>query len=276
MLNLLIKFSSENIVILLILLVVVVIITIIAFLVDNRNRKYDKLIINNTKQLIEATKEKELTEKLEIIKEEPVIEVKAVEVPKVEQVKIDEIDEMKEIEESDIKVNDEQVTVDHEIELTEQEKARQELERIEQELKNPKEEHVGPTDFEIEQEKTAIINYEELKKAASEVDTKDAKLLEDEGNEPISIEDLYRRDQLKKIEMIDFNTKEEPKEPIKFKNSEVVSPVFGVTKEEKNLVKDIKQLKDIKDVELKSAVELEIAKTERFLKELKELRNKLD
>lgn len=276
MLNLLIKFSSENIVILLILLAVVVIITIIAFLVDSRNRKYDRLVMNNTKQVIEATKEKEITEKLEIIKEEPIIEVKVVDVPKIEQVKIDEIGEIKETEEDQIKVNENQVTVDHEIELTEQEKARQELQRLEEKLQQPKEEHVGPTDFEIEQEKTAIINYEELKKAAVDVDAKDTKLLEDEGNEPISIDDLYRREQLKKVEMMDFHTKEEIKEPIKFKNSEVVSPVFGVTREEKNLVRDIKELKDIKDVELKSAVELEIAKTERFLRELKELRNKLD
>lgn len=156
--------------------------------------------------------------------------------------------------------------------IKEQEKAKEQLEELTISLQNPKEEIERSTDFEKEQEKTAIINYEELKKASINVDNRDKKLLEDEGNEPISIEDLYRRDlelkrakldldeQLQEIEMRDYKT------PSKFKNSEVLSPVFGINRYAKSL----------QESEFKTKVEIEIAKTERFLKELKELRNKLD
>ena len=58
----------------------------------------------------------------------------------------------------------------------------------------------------------------------------------------------------------------------KFKNSEVISPVFGVYNKNYKEVKDINNKKDVKEHDL----EFEIRKTEEFLEELKKLKDKLD
>lgn len=168
---------------------------------------------------------------------------------------------------------EELVNVEDEI-ITEQEDAKIQLEQLKEELKEPKEEISGPTDFEIEQEKTAIINYEELKKASLNISEKDEKLLDDEGNEPISFDDLYQQQTDKKVELMDFIDKKEEQDNIdayetKFISSDVISPVFG-TREHKNMVNEIKEC------EFKTSLEIEIAKTEKFLRELKELKKKLD
>ena len=278
MFNILMEFGSNNLIILFILLLVVVLATIIVFVVDKKKDKdevreaiktIDSERINEERVGIPAVKEevKPVVEerKEEVVVETPVIE-KQEELPQPEVVISPVVEEEKEQVEETI----------YEKEKKEEEKkeeAKQELERLEKTLQEEKEERIGPTDFEIEQERTAIINYEELKKAAGTIEVRDEKLLQDEGNEPISIDDLYRRENIKKeeikpvIEEIKVEKKVEEK---KFKNSEVLSPVFGVTKEHKDLVNDVKHS------EVMKAVDLEIAKTEKFLKELKELREKLN
>jgi len=278
MFNILMEFGSNNLIILFILLLVVVLATIIVFVVDKKKDKdevreaiktIDSERINEERVGIPAVK-KEVKPVVEERKEEVVVEtpviVKQEELPQPEVVISPVVEEEKEQVEETI----------YEKEKKEEEKkeeAKQELERLEKTLQEEKEERIGPTDFEIEQERTAIINYEELKKAAGTIEVRDEKLLQDEGNEPISIDDLYRRENIKKeeikpvIEEIKVEKKVEEK---KFKNSEVLSPVFGVTKEHKDLVNDVKHS------EVMKAVDLEIAKTEKFLKELKELREKLN
>ncbi len=278
MFNILMEFGSNNLIILFILLLVVVLATIIVFVVDKKKDKdevreaiknIDSERINEERVGIPVVKEevKPVVEerKEEVIVETPVIE-KQEELPQPEVVISPVVEEEKEQVEETIYEKEKE-------EEEKKEEAKQELERLEKTLQEEKEERIGPTDFEIEQERTAIINYEELKKAAGTIEVRDEKLLQDEGNEPISIDDLYRRENIKKeeikpvIEEIKVEKKVEEK---KFKNSEVLSPVFGVTKEHKDLVNDVRHS------EVMKAVDLEIAKTEKFLKELKELREKLN
>ena len=273
MFNILMEFGSNNLIILFILLLVVVLATIIVFVVDKKKDKdevreaiktIDSERINEERVGIPVVKEevKPVVEerKEEVVVETPVIE-KQEELPQPEVVISPVVEEEKEQVEETIYEKEKE-------EEEKKEEAKQELERLEKTLQEEKEERIGPTDFEIEQERTAIINYEELKKAAGTIEVRDEKLLQDEGNEPISIDDLYRRENIKKEEIKPVI--EEIKVEKKFKNSEVLSPVFGVTKEHKDLVNDVRHS------EVMKAVDLEIAKTEKFLKELKELREKLN
>jgi len=282
MFSILMEFGSNNLIILVILLLLVVLATIIVFVVDKKKNKdevreainrIDNERVNEVRQEIPVVKE-EIKPVIEEVKKEekPVVEVKEP-IPEPEIVISPVVEEEKEQVEETIYEEEKE-------EEERKEEAKQELERLEKTLQEEKEERVGPTDFEIEQERTAIINYDELKKAAGTIESRDEKLLQDEGNEPISIDDLYKRENIKKEEekpvveevkpVIEEIKEEVKKEEKKFKNSEVLSPVFGVTKEHKDLVNDVRHS------EVMKAVDIEIAKTEKFLKELKELREKLN
>ena len=117
---------------------------------------------------------------------------------------------------------------------------------------------IGQTFFEKMQEENSIISYEELMSKNIDVDYENEKVLEDEGNEPITIDELYSYKEENTIESVEeekpieevkqFNINvvdetslpkaEEPQkeemvyyvnsESKKFKNSEVISPVFGI------------------------------------------------
>lgn len=141
---------------------------------------------------------------------------------------------------------------------------------------------IDHTAFETEQEEKSIISYEELLKASHDIDQKNDKLLEDETEAAITIEELYKKHQeeqsiLDGIDSVNEKTKvanpvfeEETK---KFKNSEVISPVFGVYSgklKPTTVLKEIDKTIDQKDLED------EIQRTEDFLSELKKLKNKLD
>ena len=119
----------------------------------------------------------------------------------------------------------------------------------------------------------------------------------DEGNEPISISDLEEKVQKKvnpdyntpfiinkvveeptkeeinevvnnKVQMDDFNTiKVEEK---KFKNSPVISPVFGIERQE------TKQVMELENTANYDKLDQEIKKTNEFIMTLKELQKHLD
>lgn len=155
------------------------------------------------------------------------------------------------------------------------------LAKKEEELRKKKieeyyDEPVTHTDFEKTQEQNSIISYEELKKAKANIDDINDELLEDQGNEPITIEELYNLH-----EQEQETTKDELENPIfaetveqvsKFKKSEVISPVYGVyNKNYTNYSVDkFYNTMDLKDIEN------EIKKTEEFLEQLKEIKNKLN
>ncbi len=162
--------------------------------------------------------------------------------------------------------------------------AEKELEEVTKKLIDKDDDLIDHTHFETEQEEKSIISYEELVRASHDVDEKNDKLLEDEGEAAITLDELYK----KHIEEQNIIEEEKPikvnnpvfeeDEPRKFKNSEVISPVFGFysgeVKGEKKSSNDI--LKRI-DSNMKSKeLEEEIKETENFLYELKKLKDRLD
>lgn len=162
------------------------------------------------------------------------------------------------------------------------EEAKEKLEEVTKRLidDNPSD-LIDHTNFEVEQEEKSIISYEELVKASHDIDQKNDKLLEDEGEAAITIEELYKKHQEEQaiIDNIDaINEKVKVSNPVfeeekKFKNSEVISPVFGVYTgkiKPKNALKEMDKQVGPKDLED------EIQRTEDFLSELKKLKNKLD
>jgi len=144
-------------------------------------------------------------------------------------------------------------------------------------VEESKQDLIGPTHFEIEQEEKSIISYDELKQINYSIDEVNDALLEDQGNEPITIEELYQS-HLKEQETDEETTLENPifvdtmEDVKKFKNSDVISPVYGIKKEQERLFtkETFEDTMDLQDLEL------EIKKTEEFLKELKKLKNKLN
>lgn len=163
---------------------------------------------------------------------------------------------------------------------------------------------ISPTFFERMQEENSIISYDELISSNIDIDKENERILQDEGNEPITIDELYsfkEENSIEKVEkeelkndsstknlkqvaiksldednLVDENnddityyTSDESK---KFKNSDVISPIFGV-KRDVIIKKEYNELGETIDIK---ELDLEIKKTEEFLKELKKLKNKLD
>lgn len=170
-----------------------------------------------------------------------------------------------------------------------EEVAKEKLEEVTKKLVEENNEPIEHTNFEAEQEEKSIISYDELVQASHDINEKNDLLLEDEGEEPITLEELYQ----KHIE--DQNIIEEQEKDVKvnnpifedngqkkFKNSEVISPVFGFysgkVKEEKPLTtnKEEELLDNYNSDSNMKDLEVEIQKTEEFLTELKRLKNKLD
>ena len=179
------------------------------------------------------------------------------------------------------------------------------LEKAEEEVKN-----IDLTAFEEEQEQNAIISLDELMSRNKALyESGELEKLEDEGNEPISLQDLEERmkavqteaesietepsivpveesiSEPKQMVLDDFQTasistvdttkvEEKPvyQEHKKFKSSPVISPVFGIEKPSVNNRSDI-ELENTANYE---QLDEEIRKTNEFLMTLKELQKNLD
>lgn len=179
------------------------------------------------------------------------------------------------------------------------------LEKAEEEVKN-----IDLTAFEEEQEQNAIISLDELMSRNKALyESGELEKLEDEGNEPISLQDLEERmktvqtdaksvevepsivaveesiSEPKQMVLDDFQTvsistvdttkvEEKPvyQEHKKFKSSPVISPVFGIEKPAVNNSSDI-ELENTANYE---KLDEEIRKTNEFLMTLKELQKNLD
>ena len=134
---------------------------------------------------------------------------------------------------------------------------------------------IGPTFFEKVQEEKSIISYDELLKANLDPDELDNYRVEDEGNEPITLDELYKKnidDLIEKQEekINSFNKEQLNEEPKKFKNSSVISPVFGIKSDN-----EYKKLEAYKSSNVRN-IEDEIKKTEEFLSELKKLKERIE
>lgn len=272
-------FLSNEFLIVYAMIGVMIAIVIIAFLVDRKPKKSKQLKQDNKSVIDEVTadnlpviedKSTEITGLDQLLEQTP-IEEENVDVLTVEPAKEEVREEIKYVDETQQK-----------------DVAKAELERLTEELKKQEEQpnNIELTDFELEQENTAIISLTELmKKADTLYQENDVVQYEDEGNEPINLKELEERmkaQQEVKVEpavLEDFNSvrideiKEIPDadEKRKFKSSPVISPVYGI---EKEISKDT-------DLELENTanyekLDEEIRKTNEFLQILKELKKKLD
>ena len=215
-----------------------------------------------------------------------------------------------------------EVAVEEELQYTtiepDQETARLELKRLEEELKKQEEliveeveeenNNIDLTSYEEAQEENAIISLEELvKKSKDMYEANELTQYADEGNEPITLQELEERvgkeasqiedtfiienvvpkEELEEVNeepviinqvsLDDFNsvkveentnTVEEVK---RFKNSPIISPIFGIERDEISN----------NDIELENTanydkLDEEIKKTNEFLMTLRELQSKLD
>lgn len=137
--------------------------------------------------------------------------------------------------------------------------------------------------FEQEQEENAIISLDEFNKVSDKIyDENEEIQYKDEGNEPISIQELealYNTKELKAIKIDEeivkptvskLETKTEEKEnDYKFKKSPIISPVFGLDNDE-----------SVNTIALENTANLdklseEIKRTNEFLNTLRELRKNL-
>ena len=158
-----------------------------------------------------------------------------------------------------------------------EEDAKKELEEAAKKLVyEEKSDLIGPTFFEKVQEEKSIISYDELLKANLDPDELDNYRVEDEGNEPITLDELYKKnidDLIEKQEekINNFNKVQELKEePKRFKNSSVISPVFGIKSDN-----EYKKIETYKNTNVKN-IEDEIKKTKEFLSELKKLKERIE
>jgi len=275
--------SSSEMTIVYVVAIVAFILCMMIYLIDKGYERRKKK--HNTKELNKLVEQVEELTMEENYKEEPVlIPTTPVLNPIVEEKK-------EELVYTDIEPNQEEAKRQLEeltIKLQEEEK-----ERIEEESKN-----IELTDYETEQENNAIISLEELVTKSKEMyAANELTQYADEGNEPISISDLEEKVQKKvnpdyntpfiinkvveeptkeeinevldnKVQMDDFNTiKVEEK---KFKNSPVISPVFGIERQETNQVMELENTANY------DKLDQEIKKTNEFIMTLKELQKHLD
>ncbi len=196
------------------------------------------------------------------------------------------------------------------------EEAREELRKVTEDLMKKEEEakaleNIELTKFEEEQEENAIISLDELMKKSGELYEKnEATQYVDEGNEPISLQDLELRmnnikEEIKKIDeedsnikinevpatvsaidtdksvdtkkivLDDFDTITDPdkiyRDDVIFKSSPIISPIFGI--EQKAVGTNDLALENTANYD---KLDQEIKKTNEFLVTLKELQKKLD
>ena len=239
---------------------------------------------------VQAVEPVEMVEEVvEEIKEEvaaPTFEELLAETPAIEIESLEELDEVYE---------EELVYTDIE---PDQETAKLELKKIQEELNKhetiEETQNIVLTNYEEQQEEAAIISLDELLKKGKEMYEKnEITQYEDEGNEPISLQDLERKygekkenydepfiieevvpENTEKVEIeeliIEEEAKVEVKEEKKFTISPVISPIYG-----------LQSAPSVSELELENTADYEkldeeIKKTNDFLNTLKELQNKLD
>lgn len=245
-------------------------------------------------QTLEVSKDEEvaLTEDVEDLEE--IVEIEDL-VEEVQENKAEEpVIEVENLEDlNDIEFKEELIYTDIE---PDQETARLELKKIEEELRKQESisdiENIALTNYEEQQEESAIISLEELLKKSKEMYEKnEITQYADEGNEPISLQDLEKKfgeknenydepfiiedvvpensEKVEIEELIIEDTKPVVKEEKKFTISPVISPIYGL---QKSSTSDL-ELENTADYD---KLDEEIKKTNDFLTTLKDLQNKLD
>ena len=306
--------TSKEIIVVYIITAVACLLCFIIYLVEKHNdrgrkrhntRELNKLV-EQIKEEVEITPEEEITEPvLQIVEESTLVEEPVEDIRKiVEEISTEAIQE---VTTEAIKIEEpiEILTEEDELEYTSLEPdadvAKEELHKITEELKEQEEkvsevvENARLTDYEVEQEETAIISLEELVKKSKEMyEANELTQYKDEGNEPISIselevisgreaepitspfviENVVPEEENDKVILDDFNTiKITPEPEVKrFKSSPIISPIYGIEKQEVE-VNDTLELENTANYD---KLDQEIKKTNEFLMTLKELQSKLD
>ena len=189
--------------------------------------------------------------------------------------------------------NEEEV-IKYKDEVYTESEAKAELERITEELKKleneEKEENIELTKFETEQEENAIISLDELiAKGKTITEQNEVTQYQDDGNEPISIQELeerYRKEkeQVEVLEVEEESKEEKPKLSIDdfLSAKEKVTPLKEAYSEKKSTYHPspiISPIYGIEEEPVRKNTTLEheeIRKTNEFLSKLKELQQKLD
>ena len=271
------EFGKDNFIMMLVIVGIIALILIIILIVEKKNankiiKRELANIKNNVKKESNVRQTQIQTKKLEepqYIKEETLKEEPQ-----------EVLDEVEHLDPVKPRINQE---VYYESNDTTPEEAKEKLEEVTKRLIDEEENNIiDHTAFETEQEEKSIISYEELLKASHDIDQKNDKLLEDETEAAITIEELYKKHQEEQSILDGIDAVNEKvrvtnpvfeDEPKKFRNSEVISPVFGIYSgklKPKTALKEINKTVEQKDLEE------EIQRTEDFLSELKKLKNKLD
>ncbi|MBR3198967.1 MAG: hypothetical protein IKG27_03020 [Bacilli bacterium] len=197
---------------------------------------------------------------------------------------------VKPIDEDDRYDNDEIMVseIDDKEITTEQKEAKEELSRVfnrmNADLEKQKEAETAIDEFEKEQEENAIISYQELLEHAEKLKA-DADMYEKNAEEKadMSVKEAsrtYRRRETKKEEKLKKSEViEKPKKITSFKNSDIVSPIYGV-QSNKNMVRHKNSSKKENRDIISKAYEKDYFDEEKtqnldFLNSLKEFRNKL-
>lgn len=288
---------------------------------EKRNQKHNTMELN---RLVEEIKEHEMMETKEatpIVAIEPEVEKTQPVIEPVKEIPVAIIPEVIEVEKEEIKDTATDAMISNIIEPKEQEEiqyenivpdqttAQKELEKLTKELQKAEEnvQNIELTEFEAEQEENAIISLEELlEKGNSLYEKNEITQYQDEGNEPITLQDLEERIKLlKENEVTEIKTEkesvevvteltEEPQEKIMqtslnlgdvttetakpyqsnhtFKSSPIISPIYGI--EGKTSVQKQTEL-ELENTATLKKFDDEIRKTNEFVMTLKELQKNL-
>ncbi len=168
------------------------------------------------------------------------------------------------------------------------EEAKQELKDITLKLLEDNDEPIGHTAFETEQEEMSVISYDELKNINwDSIDESNDNLLKDNGDEPITIEELYQKqqteqeDQPKPVvdtsplfeELTASPSIDKSYSDTNFETSKIISPVYGLL-DDKNI--EVYSKENYQSNMNTKDLENELKKTEEFLQELKDLKSTLN
>ena len=262
--------------------------------IEDTNTRNENVVIDNT------SVKSEIKEPIVIVdnneNKEDVVETLTTDVtPVVNEIK----EEKKDIVYAPIELNQEEAREELE-RLTKELEIRAEIERqqVLDESNNIKPGEPELTKFEIEQEENAIISLDELMERANDIyQNNEVVQYEDEGNEPITLDDLKARWEQEQAKINAITSEEEKKEEVvvevkpeekevkqvvfptmeritKFENSPIISPVYGIERKEEDIISNTElELENTADYE---KFDEEIRKTNEFIATLKELQKKLD
>lgn len=287
--DLLLFLTSKEIMIVYILILVIVFLSIIVWLIERSY--YKRKLRHNTKELNklvdevgERLVEEEKKTKVPVTTIEATVPTKEVEVlePVTESIEVKPV------------VEDKKEEIEYETVEDEQLQAQEEIRKITESLIDTNEEpieNIALTKFEEEQEKNSIISIDELMATKEMYKVEEINKYDDENNVILSINELENlknntvKPELKpdnesvKLTVVaekdirpNVKVVEEKKPVSTFKSSPVISPIYGLEKEEV----EKHNVMNLENSATYDKFDEEIRKTNEFLNTLKELQKKLD